>query len=171
MRRLGPAAYSGPAAVTAERSERDHAQTLTASHDGYRRRFGLVHERRWRLAADGGRLEGEDHFRPVAARAAGEDAVIRFHLAPGIKASRTQGGRVIMLVLPNREAWQFEVSPGVAQVEDSMYFAAPDGPRRSEQIVVAVNTAEHPEVRWRFDRLSRAPSPAPSRRNDTAELL
>ncbi|HEV2602948.1 MAG TPA: heparinase II/III family protein [Microvirga sp.] len=171
MRRLGPAAHSGPAAVTAERSERDHAQTLTASHDGYRRRFGLVHERRWRLAADGGRLEGEDHFRPVAARAAGEDAVIRFHLAPGIKASRTQGGRVIMLVLPNREAWQFEVSPGVAQVEDSMYFAAPDGPRRSEQIVVAVNTAEHPEVRWRFDRLSRAPSPAPSRRNDTAELL
>jgi uncharacterized heparinase superfamily protein len=169
-RRLGAVALRGPQDVPSERSERDHSQTLTASHDGYKRRFGLVHERRWRLSADGARLEGEDLFRREGKNAGAGEAVIRFHLAPGIKASRTQGGRVVMLVLPNREAWQFEVSPGVAQVEDSMFFSATEGARRTEQIVVAVNPADHPEVRWRFDRLSRSVASSP-RQVEGAELF
>jgi uncharacterized heparinase superfamily protein len=153
-RRLGLVALLGPK-VRAERGEQDRATTLTASHDGYEARFGIAHERRWRLSADGARLEGEDLFRRGTRRAGTGAAVIRFHLAPGIKASRTQEGRVVMLGLPNRETWQFEVSPGIAEVEDSMYFSAPDGARRTEQIVVAVDPADTPEVRWRFERLSR----------------
>ena len=43
-----------------------------------------------------------------------------------------------MLVLPNREAWQFTASPGDAYVEDSIFLATPDGMRRTEQIVLAL---------------------------------
>ena len=78
-------------ACTTERTERDRVQSLSASHDAYRRRFGVVHERRWQLSPDGHRLEGEDTFRgdtPIAART---EALIRFHLAPGIRASRRPG--------------------------------------------------------------------------------
>ena len=57
-------------------------------------------------------LEGEDNFLGEGGRTGAAQAIIRFHLAPGIKASRAQGGRVVMLVLPNREAWQFTRSPG-----------------------------------------------------------
>jgi uncharacterized heparinase superfamily protein len=163
LRRLGPVALRGPQNVRSERGERDHVQLLDASHDGYRDRFGLVHERRWRLAAEGQRLEGEDVFVASGAIRA-KEAVIRFHLAPGIKASRVQGGRVVMLILPNREAWQFEASPGEAWLEDSVFFSAPDGARRTEQIVLAVNPAETPSVRWRFERLMRAPEASSQQR-------
>jgi uncharacterized heparinase superfamily protein len=128
---------------------------LSARHDGYRHAFGVVHERRWRLAPDGARLEGEDLFhldRPPER----EEAVIRFHLAPGIRTSLAQGGRSVMLALPNGEAWQFEVHPAAARVQESMFFAAPDGARRTEQIVVAVPLDEAAEVRWRFVRLACA---------------
>ncbi len=162
LRRIGPVALAGPETLQTERTERDRVQSLSASHDAYRRRFGVVHERRWQLSPDGHRLEGEDTFRgdtPIAART---EALIRFHLAPGIRASRALGGRVVMLVLPNREAWQFEVSPAEAFVEDSIFLATADGMRRTEQIVLAVRPTETSNVRWRFERLTRAPQVPPT---------
>jgi uncharacterized heparinase superfamily protein len=150
---------SGPERVAAERSERDHAQILSASHDGYKTRFGLTHERRWQLAPKGDVLEGEDLFWGEGTATSSAEAIIRFHLAPGIKASRAQGGRVVMLVLPNREAWQFSVSPGEAFVEDSVFLAAPDGMRRTEQIVLSLRPSETTSVRWRFERMARTATP------------
>jgi uncharacterized heparinase superfamily protein len=162
---------TGPAEVSAERAEREEGQTLAASHDGFRNRFGLTHERRWRLSADGQALDGEDVFLAQGPRPApGVEAVIRFHLAPGVKASRLQGGRAVVLLLPNREAWHFEVAPGTAAVEDSIFFSATDGARRTEQIVVAVKPAEVPSVKWRFERLARAPESA-ARQPETAPAL
>lgn len=166
LRRIGPVMINGPEQVSAERSERDHVPMLSASHDGYRVSFGLTHERRWQLAPDGEILEGEDLFWGEGTRSPTAEAIIRFHLAPGIKASRAQNGRVVMLVLPNREAWQFTTSLGEAYVEDSVFLAASEGMRPTEQIVLALRPAETPSVRWRFERMARtfdpdAPPPEP----------
>jgi uncharacterized heparinase superfamily protein len=103
-------------------------------------------------------LEGEDIFWGEGA-AQNAQAIIRFHLAPGIKASLAQGGRVVMLVLPNREAWQFSALPVEAHLEDSVFLATPDGMRRTEQIVLAIRPSEMPSVRWRFERLARTFDP------------
>jgi uncharacterized heparinase superfamily protein len=161
LRRMGPVVVRGPERVVAERSERDHVQLLNASHDGYLSRFGLTHERRWELSQKGDSLDGEDLFWGEGAAKSSAEAIIRFHLAPGIKASRAQGGRVVMLVLPNREAWQFTASPAEAFVEDSVFLASSDGMRRTEQIVVAIRPGETPSLRWRFERLARSFTPAP----------
>jgi uncharacterized heparinase superfamily protein len=171
-RRLGPVALTGPRDVRAERTERDQAIALQASHDGYEERFGVVHERRWRLSAQGQLLEGEDVFLSEGASAPGTTATVRFHLAPGIRASRAQGGRVVMLVLPNREAWQFESDLAEARLEDSVFFAASDGPRRTEQIVLRLNLDETPAVRWRLERLSRgSEAAAPQRQAEPIDAL
>ncbi|MGO4706685.1 heparinase II/III family protein [Microvirga sp. 2MCAF38] len=162
LRRIGPVVLSAPENVVAERTERDRVQGLNASHDGYLQSFGIRHERRWQLSPDGNMLEGEDIFWGEGEVPHDSEAVIRFHLAPGVKASRAQGGRVVMLLLPNREAWQFEVTPGEAFVEDSMFLAANDGMRRTEQIVLAVRPSEVPNLRWRFERLARMESPRPA---------
>lgn len=163
LRRLGPVTLRGPTNVAVERSERDHIQMVEASHDGYRTRFGITHRRRWRLSADGQWLEGEDTF-ARGGNTASEVAVIRFHLAPGIRASRSQAGRIVMLMLPNREAWQFEVSHAEVWLEDSVFFSATDGARRTEQIVLTIDPAETSSVRWRFERLARTPEQAVTQR-------
>ena len=169
LRRVGPVILSGPERVTAERSEREHAQLLSASHDGYRARFGLTHERRWQLAPKGNVLEGEDNFWSEGGTAGSAQAIIRFHLAPGIRASIAQGGRVVMLVLPNREAWQFSAVPIEAEIEDSVFLATADGLRRTEQIVLTVRPSETPTVRWRFERLARTFEPGQPQ--EQAELI
>ncbi|MBB4041275.1 putative heparinase superfamily protein [Microvirga flocculans] len=170
LRRVGPVVLSGPEKVTAERGEREHVQILGASHDGYKARFGIVHERRWLLAPKGNVLEGEDTFLSEGGQSARAQAIIRFHLAPGIKASRAQGGRVVMLVLPNREAWQFSATPVEAELEDSVFLATADGMRRTEQIVLTVRPGETPTVRWRFERMARTFS-AEQQQEQTPELI
>ncbi|MDQ4104518.1 MAG: heparinase II/III family protein [Actinomycetota bacterium] len=76
-----------------------------------------------------------------------------------MRASRAQGGRVVMLVLPNKEAWQFSAAPAEAQLEDSVFLATADGMRRTEQIVLTIRPGETPVVRWRFERLARSYDP------------
>jgi uncharacterized heparinase superfamily protein len=157
-RRLGPALIRGPRAVPAERAEEDGAQRLSASHDGYRL-LGLAHARRLSLSGSGGRLDGEDAFTPLGKGRAAEPAAIRFHIAPGVRASRAEGG-AILLLLPNREAWHFTAEGAEAALEESLFLAASEGTRRTEQIVLAF-TAATPQVRWRFEHLPRPSERAP----------
>ena len=171
LRRLGPVTIAGPARVHADRSHKDHVQVLEASHDGYVPRFALVHRRRWRLSSEGQWLEGEDVFAHQGKSSEDPRAMIRFHLAPGIRASRVQGGRMVMLVLPNREAWQFEVDHGQAQLDESVFFSATNGTRRTEQIVLALDPVATPSIRWRFVRLARASQTAAREGERAPELL
>jgi uncharacterized heparinase superfamily protein len=148
--RLGSAILTGPVSVPAERGERGGIETLTASHDGYRDRFGLVHERRWRMGPGGEWLDGEDRFQRESEGP--DDAVIRFHLHPGVSAAMAEGDTV-RLRLPNGEIWHFAASCDGASLTESVFFAATDGMRRTEQIVIPLRMSETPLVRWRFERM------------------
>jgi uncharacterized heparinase superfamily protein len=156
-RRLGPVILRGPSAVPSERTEVDGSIEVLASHDGYRAVFGLVHERRWRLAADGGLLEGEDAFSLDDSDRAGPDLAIRFHLHPAVQTGKP-GPDGIKLVLPGQETWMFQADPAIIRVEESVFFATTDRGRRSEQLVLAFNTGETRRVRWRFERLGAGPA-------------
>ena len=154
--RIGPVIVSGAKETTADR----HGPLrLKASHDGYVEAFGLLHERRLELSAAGDRLEGEDRLTPVNGQARNPPALLRFHLHPGVAASLTQGGRVVMLVLPSRETWQFVAGDRVASLEESIFLAATDGARRSTQIVVPFDAEDGQPVSWRLERLSTGQPP------------
>lgn len=151
LRRIGAVVTAGPTDVVVERPE---PLRLRARHDGYRSAFGVLHERRWQLSPDGDRLEGEDRLVPDAG-AVPPVATLRFHLHPSIKVSRTQNGRAIMLVLANRETWQFDAGGREARLEESIYLAATDGARHSEQIVLDIAPGTTEPVRWRFEKLAK----------------
>ena len=154
LRRLGPALIRGPRQTRVEREDRPEALALSASHDGYEPQFGVTHQRRWRLTADGSRLEGEDSLTHASSGAVGE-VKLRFHLHPRVRASRVQDAEALTLLLANGETWQFETEGIAPALEDSVYFAATEGARRTEQIVLSVRPGERPSVRWRFERISR----------------
>ncbi len=155
QRRLGAVILRGPAVLEVERSEGVEGIGLTASHDGYRAGFGLVHERRWRLETSGNALFGEDAFIADGAAAADpHDVAIRFHLHPTVRASEVEGG--VRLVLPNEEAWLFQADPVAARLEESVFFPTTDRPRRTEQIVLAFNTRNATSVAWLFRRVGAA---------------
>lgn len=146
--RIGPVVLRGPGQVEARE---DGLLGLVASHDGYRRSHGIVHERRLTLAADGGRLDGSDLFALDGSARPGVAAAIRFHLHPAVRARRDASG--VHLALPGGEAWLFTCAGADLGLEDSLFFAAVTGARRTEQIVLHVELAQPAEVAWRFERV------------------
>jgi uncharacterized heparinase superfamily protein len=125
---------------------------LRATHDGYAERFGIIHERFVALSGDGNRLDGEDVFLAVNGAALPPDAedqfAVRFHLHPGTRASRLTSGHGAVLLLPNRDVWNLDAHDDVVSVEESVYLAGQDGPRRTTQIVIYGQARTTQRVHW-----------------------
>jgi uncharacterized heparinase superfamily protein len=174
MKRLlhGAPVVSGPSNVESYREVVANGVLLTTSHDGYLPRFGVVHRRVLMVAHDGARLDGEDTVAPApGARIKGNetDYAVRFHLHPSVKASRLSDGRGVMLVLPNRDVWTFEALDDKVELEDSVFLAGNDGPRRTVQIVIRQDSRHAPSIRWSFVRSTTSASATSSRRGARRE--
>src|ERR1700723_3246768 len=174
MKRLlqGAPIVSGPTAVESYREAVANGMLLTTSHDGYLDRFGVTHRRVLMLSPDGTRLDGEDTVALAPdGRSKGRetDYVLRFHLHPAVKASRLSDARGVMLVLPNRDVWTFEALDDKVELEDSVFLAGNDGPRRTAQIVIRQDSRHAPSVRWSFVRSSTSATAPAARRNARRE--
>jgi len=173
FRRLlfGTPIVGGPHNVIAEREDTEAGALLRTSHDGYASDFGIIHSRILQLSADGRLLDGEDSFTPsdgltFPARA-GDEFAIRFHLHPAIKASRLSDGRGVILLLPDREVWTFATMGNVVEIEESVFLAGTDGPRRAVQIVIYGRARELTKVKWSFGHTPPVtPGTRPSRADE-----
>jgi uncharacterized heparinase superfamily protein len=168
----GAPIVNGPHVVESYREITSNGTMLTTSHDGYHPRFGVTHRRVLMISEDGSKLEGEDIVAAApGARLKGNntDYALRFHLHPSVKASRLSDARGVMLVLPNRDVWTFEALDDKVELEDSVFLAGNDGPRRTAQIVIHQNAQQTSSIRWSFARSASSPSQTTARRNASRE--
>jgi uncharacterized heparinase superfamily protein len=61
-----------------------------------------------------------------------------------------------MLVLPNKDVWNFYSHEDWLDLEESVYLGGQDGPRRTVQIVITGRARQVGRVHW---TLSRTPPP------------
>ena len=59
-----------------------------------------------------------------------------------------------MLMLPNREVWTFNAYEDRVELEESVYLAGSDGPRRAVQIVIYGRARKVPRVHWTFAHIA-----------------
>jgi uncharacterized heparinase superfamily protein len=157
---LGPLLRDGPTRVEVFREDRGGAGLIRASHNGYETRFGVVHERSLQLDARGMRLDGMDVLRPTR-RKTHTDIELAFHLHPDVRASLVDEGEGVLLALPDGEIWLFAAEGQMAALEESIFFAAASGPRRTEQIVLRLGARAGARVNWSFIRAGHEGRPLP----------
>jgi uncharacterized heparinase superfamily protein len=150
---FGTPMVGGPTEVAVTRQEQSNGLMLRSSHDGYAGAFNVIHERVLLLSTDGRRLDGEDAFTPAQGDAvpAGRDQfAVRFHLHPSVRANRLADGHSAMLLMANKEVWTFNAYEDRVDIEESVYLAGPDGPRRTVQIVIYGRARKVMRVQWTF---------------------
>jgi len=98
-----------------------------------------------------------------------DEFAIRFHLHPAIKANRLTDGHGVMLMLPNREVWNFDAHEDRVELEESVYLAGAEGPRRTLQIVIYGRARQVPRVHWTFSHVTPEKAAA-RRRGEEPEL-
>jgi uncharacterized heparinase superfamily protein len=153
------AALVGPPNVRGALNDRSEGLELTASHDGYVARYGVMHSRNILLSPTGLFVGGEDRLSAPKglkgeAQASGGGYTLRFHLHPSVRAEMAPDERSVTLVLPNREGWTLTANTPTVALEESVLLADERGPRRSLQIVLTGGLEEEREVRilWTLER-------------------
>lgn len=145
----------GVSQVELSRDETAGVVTVEASHDGYARRFGILHQRQLTLSADGKELAGEDRLIPTGRRhrAHVTPFAVRFHLAPGVEVTSTADGQGALLRVRGAAAWQFRCRGGGLTIEDSVAVDGESQVNPSFQLVVAGETPpEGMTISWLFKR-------------------
>ena len=158
----------GPREIKVSQEEQSNGIVLRTSHDGYADTFNVVHQRVLLLAADGQRLDGEDVFTAAQGEGvpAGRDQfAVRFHLHPTVKATRLADGHSAMLLMPNKEVWNFSAYEDRVDLEESVYLAANDGPRRTVQLVIYGRARKVMRVQWTFVLSHAVPGAGLARRD------
>lgn len=155
-RYFGDRIISGPSRVPCERKDTESTISVTASHDGYLTRYGVIHERMLALAKNGNTFMGVDRIKTTDGRAMKNadkhDVAIRFHLHPSVAASKMPDGRTIHLSCARGQSWRFVCADTDPHIEESILFAVPGGSRRTTQIVLHLPASHAQEIRWLFER-------------------
>ena len=146
---------SGPNRVTVSRGVDEGGFYLEAGHDGYVALFDLVHSRRLTLAPDGSRLSGQDRLlrAGTSAKTMAQSYTLRFHLHPNVTVSEESTPAGVALVLANGERWRFEAGGLAISIEDSVFFAAANGARACQQLVLQGFAGAEVQVDWTFARI------------------
>jgi uncharacterized heparinase superfamily protein len=145
----------GVTQVECSRDEAGGVVTVEATHDGYVKRFGLAHQRRLTLSADGQELEGEDVLLGEGRKRRGNPIpfAVRFHLAPGVEVTSTADGQGALLRIKGGNVWQFRCRGGRLAIDESLWI---DGSARQHPSTQLVITGETPPegmtIGWRFKR-------------------
>jgi uncharacterized heparinase superfamily protein len=160
-RQFGTLIAAGPTHVPVTRETTpDGTIVLRTAHDGYAGRFGIVHHRILHVAADGSKIDGEDLFLPPDERLMPANALdeftLRFHLHPGVKATRLTDGHGAMLILPNKDVWNFSSHEDRLDLEDSVYLGGQEGARRTMQIVITGQARKVGRVHWTLSNVPQA---------------
>jgi len=145
----------GVTQVELARNESVGISAVEASHDGYVRRFGLVHQREITLSGDGRELSGEDKLAPSGRKRRAEPVpfAVRFHLAPAVEVTSTADGQGALLRIRGGPTWQFRCRGGQLGVEDSLWVDGEARPHGSFQLVITGETPpDGMTIGWTFKR-------------------
>jgi uncharacterized heparinase superfamily protein len=126
------------------------------THDGYRSRFGLIHQRILHLSGDGETLSGRDILHSPNRRGGGCAFTLRWHLHPGVQVSLSQDGQTALLRTPSGGGWRLRIGKGCLALEASIYCGNA-APRRTMQIKTSsITTNGDTGVIWTLTRERKA---------------
>ncbi len=131
------------------------ALLLDGQHDGYRKRFGLLHRRRLRLDKQGSWLEGRDQIKSASQQVRLPQDIpfsIHFHLHPDVQCDPEQSPDDVAFTLTDGSVWEFLCNSATVSIEESVHFADRVGPAKSYQIVLRGTCFGDKMIDWRLQR-------------------
>ncbi len=132
-------------------NEKNH-WILRAAHDGYQKRFGVVHERQVEFFADNYKLIGKDklikktNFKP-------SNFEIRFHLDPEAKVTKTQDGDSVLIELEN-SGWRFFCKDSIIDIETGLFFGKKNSYIENQNIYISgITRNENQTINWEISKI------------------
>jgi uncharacterized heparinase superfamily protein len=124
----------------------------TIAHDGYEKRFKILHERQITLFKSKNHIEGIDSLKCKNIENKNLTFSVRFHIHPDIRITKTMGND-ILLSSTEGEGWIFRSPQIPTKIEKNLYFGNPDNIKESSFILLEGNIEnENTNIIWHLEK-------------------
>ena len=125
---------------------------VSASHDGYNKRYGIIHQREIEFLSEKNKFLGKDilikkkNFKS-------SNFEIRFHLEPNAKVMQTQDAKSILIDIEN-EGWKFSAQGYTIDIETGLYFGKKNSFTENKNLVISgITQKEDQFIKWEFEKI------------------
>jgi uncharacterized heparinase superfamily protein len=121
-------------------------------HDGYEKRFKILHERQITLFKSKNHIEGIDSLKCKNLENKNLTFSVRFHIHPDIRITKTMGND-ILLSSSGGEGWIFRSPQIPTKIEKNLYFGNSDNIKESSFILLEGNVEnENTNIIWHLEK-------------------
>ena len=133
------------------KNDKEFIQCIIA-HDGYEKRFKILHERQITLFKSKNHIEGIDSLKCKSLENKNLTFSVRFHIHPDIRITKTMGND-ILLSSSEGEGWIFRSPQIPTKIEKNLYFGNPDNIKESSFILLEGNIEnENTNIIWHLEK-------------------
>ena len=126
--------------------------SISASHDGYNKKFGIIHSRKIDYFIDEEKFVGIDKILKKKKQKS-NNFEIRFHLSPDSKVMKTQDGKSIYIDL-NKEGWKFVCKNYKMDIETGLFFGLKNNFVENQNIVISgIAQNEEEIINWELEKI------------------
>ncbi len=125
---------------------------INATHDGYLKQYGIIHEREVEFYSEQLKFVGHDKMISKN-KIKNLKFEIRFHLEPNIKIMKTQDNKSILIDLDG-EGWKFTSNNNNMNIDNGLYFGKKDSFIDNKNIVISgMTNDENQTIKWEITKL------------------
>ena len=126
---------------------------ISASHDGYSKQYGVIHERQIEFFPEKNKFVGQDKLIKKK-NFKSSNFEIRFHLEPDTKVMKTQDGKSILIDIEN-EGWKFSAQGYTIDLETGLYFGKKNSFTENQNLFISgITQKEDQFIKWEFEKIA-----------------
>ena len=103
-------------------ADKENFYLISASHNGFEKRFGYIHKRSVYILKKEDKILGEDELIKTRNYSNSLNYFVRFHIYPDAKIIKTKAGNSILISLPSGEGWLLHSKTNDFQIEKNIFL-------------------------------------------------
>ena len=128
---------------------------LSASHNGYKKKYGYIHTRSIKILKDSDKIFGRDELKKTRENSNTVLYFIRFHVYPNIKIVKTKSGKSVLFSLPNGDGWLLKNSENIFKIEKNIFLGNKNKIINNESILISGKVdKELSVIEWEIERVN-----------------
>ena len=136
-------------------SEDEDFYSLSATHNGYEKRFGYTHTRSIKIPKREDKIFGQDKLKKTKNYSKSIFFSVRFHIYPNTKIVKTKGGNSVLISLSNGEGWLLQSNTNDFEIEKNIFFGNKNKIINNESVSISGNSNEALiSIKWVIERVT-----------------
>ena len=129
--------------------------SITATHNGYEKKFGYIHTRSIKILKKEDKIFGQDELRKTKNYLNSLVYFVRFHIYPDIKIVKTKSGNSILISLLNGEGWLLQSKTNNFKIEKNIFLGNKNKIVNNESVFISGNISEEIfSIKWMIERVN-----------------